>query len=77
MICWNVNVIYEKYNLDKRHLEQASLSNCTYDSDKSDDAKACIVREFWLFRNIVPFDSEDYVIVYNNLATIISDLCEQ
>jgi len=73
VICRNINFICEKYSLDKWHLEQASLNNCIYDGDESDDAKACSIREFLSFRNSVPFNSEDYV----NLSTIISDLCEQ
>ena len=53
-------------------LEEVSLNSCTYDGDKSDDGKACSIREFLSFRNSVPFDSEDYV----NLSPIISDMCE-
>ena len=73
VICRNINFICEKYELDKCHLEQAYISNCTYDSDEPDYAKACTIREFLLFRNSVPLDSEDY----GNLSHIISDLCEQ
>ena len=73
VICKNVNYICEKFDLDKWDLERASLSNCTYESDEFDEAKASTIREFLLFRNSFSFDSEDYV----NLSSIISDLCEK
>ena len=73
VICRNINFICEKHSLDKWHLERASLGNCIYDGEESDDAKACSIRELLSFRNSVPFDSEDYV----NLSAISSDLCEQ
>jgi hypothetical protein len=73
VICRNINFVCEKYSLEKWHLERASLGNCIYDGEESDDDKACSIREFLSFINSVPFHSEDYV----NLSAIISDLCEQ